>query len=156
MKQAYLLACLFLVATFCYGKGKEVVTTAPVAGPVVGTAEWRDAVKSAQDLNKQGKYQEAVDAAPLSYQKAWYALSVLRQMMGGTRGASGNWGGYNVEYQTDPKEGKFAGSADEREACINQIVDIRDLIKQATDEGYSKNVDGIEEYLVKYEKGILR
>lgn len=129
------------------------VESAPLT---VGTVEWRDAVKAAQDLNHAGKYAEAVKAAPLSYQKTSYALNYLRQLMGGVRGASGNWGGYKVEYETDKTQATFAGTDKELAACRKQIKVVRSLIAEATDAGYADKVAYIEPFLAKYEDGILR
>jgi hypothetical protein len=147
MKKSILLAVAVL---FC------AVSFSFADSPTVGTKEWRDAVKASQDLNANGEYQKAVDTAVLSYQKAWYQLSVLRTLMGGKRDDNKHWGSYNVEYQTDPKEAKFAGTAEQRTACLNQVKAIRETLKTVEAEGYSDRVSGIEEYLQKYEKGLLR
>lgn len=147
MKKGILLAvaALFCAVSFCSADDLTV-----------GSKEWRDAIKASQDLNAKGDYQKAADTAVLSYQKAWYQLSVLRTLMGGKRDENKHWGSYNVEYQTDPKEAKFAGTAEQRTACLTQIKAIRETLQVVETEGNSDKVVGIEEYLQKYEKGILR
>lgn len=134
---------------------KSTTKVASLGTLTVGSAEWRDQISAAQELNASGSYAKAVKTAPLSYQKASYALNYLRQLMGGKRTGK-NWGSYSVEYQTDPKEASFAGTDAEKAACLKQIKAVRVLIAKATEEGYADRVAYIEPYLAKYEDGILR
>jgi hypothetical protein len=127
-----------------------------VAVPAIGTAEWGAAVTAAQVLNHEGKYAKATKAAPLSYQAASYALNELRRLMGGKRDSEGNWQPYNVEYKTDKTQPTFAGTVDQKAACIKQIAVVRTLVEKAEAEGYADRVAYIEPYLKGYETGILR
>lgn len=102
---------------------------------------WAAAIKEAAELNAKGDYGEAVAKSPLSRQKAWFALNLLRKGMGGTRDANKSWPTYT---KTDSKTGLFSGTAAEKALLISLAGQVKDFVAAAVKAGMSKDMNGLD------------
>jgi len=155
MKKILAVAMLLIFGCFKVHAQEATPTVVPVdkgtaivaiTDHMVWTKALKDAIHKAQDLKNNGQYQDAVDAAPLAIQKAWYALDVLRKLMGGEL-TEGHWGAYHFDSGTL----QFLG---DKKACLEQADVVLLYCGKVTEPVYSKEVETIKFYVGEYQDWI--
>lgn len=116
-----------------------------------------EAVAKGQELNRAGKYLEAVEATSLSHCKAWYMLNALRQQMGMVLNPDTHeW--EPGEYIKTTETGVTTYEGDNLVECLKELNMVKGFIKAARESKVPgpasgpNTMDNCEAYVLKYEK----